>query len=197
MYNNIICTNLCSSEAFCYNPGIKGKYYDTSRILLVLHRSDSRAIKKSIDNEIGLFSADEMQQEDPYRKALRLSDTGRLLHWLVYYCGITEDDLYITNLFKCVLPKDREPKDKEYRACTEVLRTQISDINPRKIIVFGRKPFEYMFPEISKTQKFKPLRQELYGNIPAIIIYHPRRIHDLKIGDRQKYFIEIRNFLRE
>jgi len=193
--SDIICNNSCSDRVFCYNSGIKGKYYDDKRIMFVLHRSDSRAIKKDLGIE-GLFRVEDMQLENSYDEALRRSDTGRFLRWLTGYCGMTLDDVYITNMFKCLIPDDREPRYSEYGSCAELLRRQILDVKPEKILVFGMKPYEYMFPEIYKTQNFNRLKFERYENIPALIINHPRRLHGMKRIERQKYLIEIRNFLK-
>ena len=111
------CANQCSPNAFCYNPGIIGANYNNSRIMFVLHRSDARVLEteKPVDTGLMLFNANELPSEDYYKQALRKSDTGRLLRWMNGYCGINEDDVYITNLFKCLLPDDKNPREKEYR----------------------------------------------------------------------------------
>jgi len=197
MYSDKICQSFCSDRVSCYNSGIKGKYYDEHRIMFVLHRSDSRAIKEyehainSLDLHAGI--------EDPYVYALRKSDTGRLLRWLTSYCGMTEDDVYITNLFKCLIPEDKEPRMDEYKACAGLLRDQVLEHKPRKILVFGGKPFHYMFPEISKTNTFESMisHEELYMDTPSLILNHPRRLHGLKGLERQEYFVKIRNFLKK
>ena len=175
-----------------YNLGIIGKNYDSKGIMFILNRSDSRALNGIASGE-GLFA--KIHSEDSYVRALRLSDTGRLLGWLTQYCGISTDDVYITNAFKCLMPDDKDPKLKDYMICVDILKKQVLDAKPKKIIVYGSKAAMVLLPE--RTQLDVSTGISMIYETPTMFMYHPRRLHDMKIQERQKYFIEIRNFLNE
>jgi uracil-DNA glycosylase family 4 len=145
-----------------------------------------------IGSGAGLFA--KIHSEDSYTRALRLSDTGRLLGWLTQYCGINMNDLYITNAFKCLLPNDEEPKLKDYMICVNILKKQILKAKPKKIVVYGTKPTQAMWSERTQLDLSTGI-STVYG-IPTMFMYHPRKLHDMKTPERQKYFLEIRNFLK-
>jgi len=191
MFNLDNCVNHCSPDAKCYNPGVIGTNYESSRIMIVLNRSDSRATQ-AIDEGEGLFKS--IPPENSYDRALRMSNTGKLLNWLYSYCGLTDDDIYVTNAFKCLLPKDREPKKKEYAACVDLLKEQIIAAKPSKIMVFGQRPYRHLFNRDDNGEKF--LEFETYNGIPVLALNHPRKLYDMQTHHRQRYFKIIRKFIQ-
>jgi uracil-DNA glycosylase family 4 len=193
-----LCKGPCSSDVYNPNFGLKGKNYDDSRIMFILHRSDSRAVAKTSSEHTLPFDYGEQNVDMTYWNALRRSDTGRATNWLLKsYCGLTWDDVYITNFFKCLLPADREPEYNEYRSCAKVMKRQIISAAPKKIVAFGYRTIEHMFPEFSKVKTLEPLvlTQHLYESVPLLISYHPRRIHDMKRAESQKHLKVIRDFI--
>ena len=142
--------------AYEYNPGRKGPRADLSKILIVLHRSDSRA----------LISALPMPDFDSYELTFSRTQTGQIIVRMLKMCGYTLDDVFITNIFKCLLPNDRAPARQEYENCLLLLREQIADFSPRGILVFGEKPSELMF-------NGKKSQHENYEGIPAFVSVHP------------------------
>ena len=178
------CTG-CSSEAFAYNPGLKGTYANRSKILFVLHRSDSRALSSG--------------GPDAYKQALLESQTGRVLKEMFNRCGFGLDDIYLTNMFKCLLPNDREPRRQEYEKCVSNLEAQVSEFQPRKIVAFGAKPYELMFPELAEENDFTSMLSKVsqYQDVPALISQHPRRIFGYPLKRRNKYYDRLSDFLEQ
>ncbi|MGV8171708.1 MAG: uracil-DNA glycosylase family protein [Candidatus Woesearchaeota archaeon] len=200
MFNFDYCINRCSLETFNYNPGIIGKNYDKHRIMFVLHRSDDRANPENgnkLDAQLSIdLGLGEVTNNMIYSKALKESDTGRILGWLLRDSGLTYEDVYITNLFKCLLPDDRNPKYTEYVSCTNLLKNQIISAAPKKIVVFGGQSLKYMFPETDRTNLGSIVSEKKsYEGIPSLIMYHPRRIHDLKKDKQIQYLKTIREFI--
>lgn len=203
MFSRDYCTNRCSLETFNYNPGIIGKDYDKHRIMFVLHRSDDRANPENGNNHGPQLSLDfdfgDADTNLVYSRALRKSDTGRILGWLLRDSGLTFDDVYITNLFKCLLPGDKLPTNRQYKSCSEILSNQIILAQPEKIVALGYQTFGYMFPEIAKQNTLESIvsNVELYGDgIPTLLMYHPRKLHDLKKRDQREHLEIIRAFLQ-
>lgn len=96
---------LCSG-AYGFNPGLLGKNASQTGIMFILHRPDERAV-----STLG---------EESYETALRDARTGKTLSGMLGYCGLTWNDIFLTNLFKCVLLNDRQPSKEEYERCLEL-----------------------------------------------------------------------------
>jgi len=201
MYSVYRTCTLCK-DAHNPNFGVVGKNYESSRIMFILHHSDSRVLSSqlslSFDHEVSNVDIN-------YSNALHQSDTGRVINWLLKSCrdlrrktefnhNLTWDDIYVTNFFKCLLPEDREPKKEEYNSCANVMRSQIISASPRKIVAFGNKTLENMFPKLSLENTLS-LNITLYENIPVLLSPHPRRIHDQKDAETLRYLREIRDFI--
>ncbi len=199
-----LCSGPCSSDVYAPNFGIKGSNYENSRIMFVLHRSDSRALSLAATQLAMPSFSGNNNVDAAYWNALRKSDTGRVISWLLKsYCNMSWDDVFVTNFFKCLLPKtakgkDREPRENEYLMCADVLRKQIISAAPKKIVAFGGKTIEYMLPEITlgKDLPSLALTTHSYENIPLIVSYHPRKIHDMKIAESREHLIALKNFIK-
>jgi len=174
--------DLCE-EAFSYHPGVKGENADLTKILFVLHRSDSREPQP--------------RSSATYREALLKSQTGKVLTEMLEFCDLTIEDIYLTNVFKCLLPKDREPRAKEYKSCIKVLEEQVTDFDPKKILVFGRKSYEHMFPEIAKQNSYKKMVMKAldFNGVPSLVSYHPSWMWSFKPKKRKGHYKKIKKFL--
>jgi len=158
--------NLCK-EAYGFNFGLEGNASVKTKIMFVLHRSD---------NETTEFFGG-------YLAALRQRNTGIILERMLQYCNLDFNDIYLTNLFKCLLPKDRTPSIQEYQNCFEVFKKQITEFNPVSMVAFGPTVYEYLFPKNFKEQKLSEVEKKiLYCDeipelvIPTLILPHPSYI---------------------
>ncbi len=64
--------------------------------------------------------------------------SGLLLRKLISEIGISESDIYITNMVKCRPPKNRNPKISEINSCSNWLKQELDLLNPRLIVCVGR-----------------------------------------------------------
>jgi uracil-DNA glycosylase family 4 len=74
--------------------------------------------------------------EDSMNKMF-IGPSGHILDKLFNEAGIKRDSIYMTNLLKCILPKNRKPKMDEIESCTRFLYEEILIINPEIIVPLG------------------------------------------------------------
>lgn len=126
------CRQLCLG-ASDYHPGLMGQRAEKTGLMFILNHSDSRAKEQT------LF--------DDYMIALLKSRTGRRLNDILKISSLDFEDVFITNLFKCLLPEDREPLVKEYRRCLSILEAQIEEFRPKKLVLFGHLVYKSLFSD--------------------------------------------------
>jgi len=66
-----------------------------------------------------------------------IGPSGPILDELLQAAGLTRDDIYMTNLVKCRLPKNRRPKQDEITACRPFLDQEIAIITPAVLVPLG------------------------------------------------------------
>jgi len=63
--------------------------------------------------------------------------SGQVFNKLLQAAGIDRKLVYMTNLVKCMLPKNRKPKAGEIEACSQFLDEEISIIQPEILVPLG------------------------------------------------------------
>jgi len=161
--------NLCEG-AFNFHEGWKGKNYDKLKLMFVANKPDERVLIPVLPGF------------DSYYIALSNTKTGKNMKSLLNYCGLNWEDIFWTNLFKCVLPNNRIPSKREYVNClTNHLNKQIEFLNPNLIVALGSQVFSILFPSISKYSNLIS-HKEFIGDITfykdkRVLIYpHPQKI---------------------
>ena len=76
--------------------------------------------------------ADEDETGRPF-----IGRAGKFLTKILAENGIKREDVFITNIVKHVSPKNRKPYPDEVAACLPYLKTQISFIKPKIIVLLG------------------------------------------------------------
>jgi uracil-DNA glycosylase family 4 len=66
-----------------------------------------------------------------------IGPSGQILYELFDTAEIDRGSVYMTNLIKCMLPKNRRPKMDEIESCSQFLDEEISIIYPEIIVPFG------------------------------------------------------------
>ncbi|MBN2283249.1 MAG: uracil-DNA glycosylase [Deltaproteobacteria bacterium] len=66
-----------------------------------------------------------------------IGPSGRVLDQLLNVAGVHRDSIYMTNLIKCMLPKNRRPKMEEIESCRHFLEEEIAIIHPGVIVPLG------------------------------------------------------------
>ena len=63
--------------------------------------------------------------------------SGKVFNKLLYAAEIDRKSVFMTNLIKCILPKNRRPKMDEIESCSNFLNEEISIIQPEIIVPLG------------------------------------------------------------
>ena len=66
-----------------------------------------------------------------------IGPSGQVFNKLLHAAGIDRELVFMTNLVKCMLPKNRKPNVDEIEACKQFLNEEISIINPEVIVPLG------------------------------------------------------------
>jgi DNA polymerase len=66
-----------------------------------------------------------------------IGPSGKILDELLDAAGVSREELYMTNLIKCRLPKNRRPKQTEIKACSPFLEKEIALVAPAVIVPLG------------------------------------------------------------
>jgi len=94
-----------------------------------------------------------------------IGPSGRVLDELLKGAGVRRDEVYMTNLIKCMLPHYRKPKQDEIDACSDYLDEEIEIIEPAVLVPLGYYASRYIFEKYSLDF---PLREEvhtIYGKL--------------------------------
>jgi len=67
-----------------------------------------------------------------------VGQSGKMLDQWIEQLGLTEDDVYITNVVKCRPPKNRDPTEFEISGCLPHLAREIRELHPKLVIPLGR-----------------------------------------------------------
>ena len=78
-----------------------------------------------------------------------IGPSGKVLEELLKHAKITREEIYMTNLVKCMLPRNRKPKQEEIEACSSYLDEEIRIVNPSIISTLGYYSTKYIFKEYS------------------------------------------------
>lgn len=77
--------------------------------------------------------ATEDQQGIPF-----VGPAGKLFDELLNSCGLSREEIYITNILKCHPPGNRNPKDEEKDQCFPFLQYETYLLKPKIIVCLGR-----------------------------------------------------------
>ena len=176
--------NLCE-RAIEMMPSLVGKNFESTRTMFVLHKPDRR-----VEEVLFRDNPDKI-----YEMALRASKTGSEVERLLEYCGMTMEDVLITNLIKCTLRNDAKPTKQEYQNCLRNLGFQIDAHKPRKIVGFGSAVYETLFPGKGKVSDSTGDVME-YRGVPTLVMMHPSRIWSfLDPLRKEREYEKVRRFL--
>lgn len=108
--------------------------------------------------------------------------SGEILDRLLRDCGLTREEIYITNILKCHPPGNRDPKEEEKEACFAYLKYETFLLKPRIIVCLGRVAAQRII-----SPDFKITRQHgtwtYRKNCALTATYHPSAI----LRDPSKY----------
>ncbi|MDP8226904.1 MAG: uracil-DNA glycosylase [Candidatus Celaenobacter polaris] len=138
-----------------------------------LHKTRTHALvgEGNIHADVMLIAQAPGELEDKENRMF-IGPSGTILHTLLKNANICEDELYMTNLIKCTLPKNRRPKQKEIEACSFYLDMEIDEVQPWLLAPLGYYATKYLFSRFAlKTISRKEFPQ-LIGNSVRTNGYH-------------------------
>ncbi|OYT16925.1 MAG: uracil-DNA glycosylase [Bacteroidetes bacterium 4572_77] len=90
----------------------------------------------NIDARIMFVALSPGAKEDVQNKMF-VGPSGQVFNRLLDKVNIKRESVFMTNLVKCVLPKNRKPKTNEIELCSRFLEEEISIIQPEVIVPLG------------------------------------------------------------
>lgn len=116
-----------------------------------------------------------------------IGPSGQILDELLQSANIKRDSIYMTNLIKCMLPKNRRPKQDEIEVCSYFLKQEINILSPEVIVTLGFYAARFVLTKYSaETPLARVDYHAVYGKLffsnnqkifplphPASLIYNP------------------------
>ncbi len=94
-----------------------------------------------------------------------IGPSGKVLDALLRAVHIDREEIYMTNLIKCMLPKYRRPKFGEIEICSRYLDREIALINPRILASLGHYATRYLFQKYAFPLPSKKEFRAVYGKV--------------------------------
>jgi uracil-DNA glycosylase family 4 len=139
----------------------------------------------NLDAKIMLVAQAPGIKEDEVGKMF-IGPSGIVLDDLLEFNNVQRENLYITNLIKCMLPNYRKPKQDEIDICSEYLDEEIKLIDPTVLVPLGHYSTKYILEKYNLEILSKKDFNKLYGKLtivdgrkilplqhPAAIVYNP------------------------
>ena len=127
------------------------------------------------------------EKEDQMGKPF-VGDAGALLNKMLKAIDIEREKIYITNVVNFRPPNNRKPEPAEITRYSEFLKTHISIINPKILVLMGSTAMESLFGSKIKISKERGIWKELIVNNKkylVMITFHPAYL--LRQADQKKY----------
>ncbi len=106
-----------------------------------------------------------------------LGPSGKILDQLFEKSGIKRNQIYMTNLIKCMLPKCRKPKRVEIDRCSPYLDQEIDLIQPEILVPLGHYATRYVF---TKYGLDIPSKHEFYEVYATLFFSNNQKIFPLQ-----------------
>jgi len=98
----------------------------------------------NVDAKFFIIAQAPGKQEDLADKMF-VGPTGKVFDEVFKKINLERNEVYMTNLIKCNLPKNRKPKQKEIETCSQYLDKEIKIISPEFLIPLGYYATKYIF----------------------------------------------------
>lgn len=117
--------------------------------------------------------------------------SGKFLDELLKSAGIDREKVYICNIIKCRPPKNRDPEEKEIKACSRFIEKQIEFLSPKVVCPLGRHSMRFIMEKFGFSDKIDVI-SKIHGRVlkgkntvipfyhPAVAIYNPNMKKVLK-----------------
>ncbi len=106
------------------------------RCSLSITRKNALIGEGNIDARIMFVALSPGAKED-IQNRMFVGPSGQVFNRLLDKADINRESVFMTNLVKCILPKNRKPKTNEIESCSRFLEEEISIIQPEVIVPLG------------------------------------------------------------
>jgi len=154
-------------------------------------RTNALCGEGKIDSKLMLIAQAPGEKEDKEGRMF-IGPSGKVLDELLKMAFINREEIYMTNLIKCMLPKYRKPKEDEIENCSRYLSKEIELINPKVLVPLGYHSTKYIFKRYTGPLPSKKEFHTVYGKLflagdkkvlplshPAALLYNPSFKKDL------------------
>jgi len=94
-----------------------------------------------------------------------IGPSGMVLNEMLRRIEMDRKDIYMTNLIKCLLPKNRKPNSDEIETCGQFLVREIEAVRPRILVPLGYYATRYIFNKYGIAYPSKAEFHRVYGSI--------------------------------
>ncbi len=117
-----------------------------------------------------------------------------MINEYLHQIGLTEEEVFITNLVKCRPLKGRNPYLKEINKCAIVLEEELQEIQPKIIVTMGLFPTKYF---LGLRENISDLRGKIYkkDDYTIIPVYHPMAL--VRDSSKKQCMEEDFNFIKK
>jgi uracil-DNA glycosylase family 4 len=84
-----------------------------------------------------------------------IGPSGKKLDEIFTRASVEREEIFMTNILRCVLPKGRRPRQDEIEACTPYLDREIDLINPEIVSTLGYFAARYIFKKFNIARELK------------------------------------------
>jgi len=107
---------------------------------------------------------------------------GKIFDELLNSVNLKREKIYLTNILKCRPPENRNPQEREIKACSSYLDKQIEIINPKIICCLGNFATSYILNKFGLKNEIQGISKihgkifsisTLTGKVKIIPLYHP------------------------
>ena len=156
------------------------------RCSLSVTRKHALTGEGNIDAHIMFVALSPGVKEDSQNRMF-VGPSGQVFNRLLQAAGINRELVFMTNLVKCMLPKNRKPSVDEIESCSQFLDEEISIIHPEVIVPLGYYAtrtvlIKYHADPLSAGKRFPDLPGKLLLlddkkifplSHPAALLYNP------------------------
>lgn len=154
-----------------------------------LHKSRKNAITGEGNFNTGILIIAQAPGKDEDRTGkMFIGPSGKIFDRLLLNAGIHREDIYLTNLIKCYLPKCRRPSKNEIEQCSVYLDKEIEIIDPKLIVALGFHTTRYILKKYNLDRPPKNEYKNLFGKLfyaddrmifpvrhPTAILFNPEK----------------------
>lgn len=130
-----------------------------------------------------------------------IGPSGKKLDEMFAEIGVEREEMFMTNILRCVLPNGRRPRQDEIEACTPYLDREIDLISPKIISTLGYFAARYVFKKygIESELRFPEVCGRVFSSNGKMIVplRHPAALlyDDSLYGKMVKNYSELRKLL--